>query len=364
MSKSKIEWVLNPDGTLGVGWPVVTGCTKCSPGCQRCFAAKLAATRLRNHPHYAGLAVRDGDTYNWTGEVRCNEDELDKPLRWRKPRTVFVSPTGDLFHEDVPDDFIDRALAIAALCSRHTFLLLTKRAERQRDHMKRVGYVDGRAKQIARQMGNPIPSGMVLQWPLPNVVPMVTACNQKEVNENVPILLDTPAVTRGVSIEPMLGPVDLTEIRNPNHFPGCMYTDALRGRDVHEDDDYLATANERLDWVICGGETGPGARPMHPDWARSLRDQCQDASVPFFFKQWGEWMPVAGGGVGMISNNGGSKQRHTFTRWDGSAFVVNDPERVGEYPHDMYRVGKKRAGHLLDGREHRERPEVETDELG
>ncbi len=303
-----IEWC---DAT----WNPITGCSVLSPGCTNCYAMRLAGTRLKHEPSRAGL-TRDGNAGPvWTGEVRLNEAWLDQPLRWRRPRRIFVCAHGDLFHEAVPDAWIDRVFAVMALCPSHIFLVLTKRAERMRsyitqaqldvwDAMRRVpgalrrNYVTMRDDNVVVQTAP--------EWPLPQVWLGVSVEDQKRADERIPLLLDTPAAKRFISAEPLLGPVDLRSyLRSPT----------------------------RIDWTIVGGESGPGARPMHPDWARSLRDQWQSARAPFFFKQWGEWAPCPFDGPHDPASH------HRFL--DGTY---------------MLRVGKRAAGRLLDGREWKEVP--------
>ena len=255
MSKTKIEYV---DLTIN---PVV-GCSKCSPGCDNCYAEKMAY-RLSKMPataaKYAGVVDENG----WTGKISALDlscfDKLPK-----KACRVFVGSMTDLFNKDVPFDVQGKILSTIARNQQHTFMLLTKRADLMRKRYHTL---------------------------LPNVWLGVTVCNQAEADEKIPLLLETPAAKRFVSIEPMLGPVDLNPLcsqcggsgyytpgytedgpADPEHCPCGGGNIAWMGRDGG------------LDWVICGGETGPGARPMHPDWVRSLRDQCHSAEVPFFFK--------------------------------------------------------------------------------
>lgn len=273
-----IEWT---DAT----WNPVVGCTKVSTGCANCYAARLAATRLAHQRSYAGLAyLDDRGGAHWSGEVRYSEVRLTPPLDWRQPRRVFVCSMGDLFHESVPLEFIARVFNVMACatlgCGKrheheaecwtgrpHTFQVLTKRPERMHEVLHALpdhfgnNWPGDAAACVALEVG---------AWPLPNVWLGVTAENQETADERIPMLINAPAAVRFVSCEPLLGPVDLTRY-------GKRY--CVRA---------LSTCGEpALHWVICGGETGPGARPMDPDWARSLRDQCQGAGVPFFMKKMG-----------------------------------------------------------------------------
>jgi protein gp37 len=322
---SKIEWT---DAT----WNVITGCSVVSPGCTNCYAMRLAGTRLRNDPSRAGLTQASKTGPVWNGQVRFNEQWLDQPLRWRRPRRIFVAAHGDLFHEAVPDEWIDRVFAVMALAPQHTFQVLTKRSARMRAYLThdggfgRWGYIEHRARQIADLRGVVIPSTKTLatygERYLPNVWFGVSTEDQRRADERIPDLLATPAAIRFLSAEPLLGPIDLRAIR-------WGHSNALM----------------RLDWIIAGGESGPAARPMHPDWARSLRDQCAAARRAFFLKQWGEWVSLeSGDGYWPITGR--------------SAVRLQPDGTQGADGWPMHRVGKKAAGRLLDGRTHDDMPEV------
>lgn len=256
--KTLIEW---SDAT----WNVITGCTRVSRGCGGpdgggCYAERLAATRLRNHPSRAGLTDANG---RWNGKVRFNADWLAQPLRYSRPRKIFVCAHSDLFHEAVPDEWIDKVFRVMGVCPGHTFQVLTKRPGRAR------AYLSGAGERVMR----PVNSNLFMQgrpgreWPLSNVWLGVSAEDQPTADERIPILLDTLAAVYWLSLEPLLGPIEID--------------DALAG----------------LDWVVAGGESGPKARPMDPAWARSLRNQCICANTSFFFKQWGGRTSKAGGAV-------------------------------------------------------------------
>jgi protein gp37 len=275
---SKIEWT---DAT----WNPVTGCSVVSPGCTNCYAMRLAGTRLAHLPSRVGLTQDSKAGPVWTGEVRFNEEWLTQPLGWRKPRMIFVCAHGDLFHEAVPDDVIDRVFAVMALARQHRFQVLTKRSARMRTYMNDL-----------------LGSGRWLTWPdprhggdafcaisanperlFPHVWLGVSVEDQARADERIPDLLATPAAVRWVSAEPLLGPVDLTRI-SPS---GDGYAiNALRGY-VHDFGIPHMDADGKLDWVVVGGESGPSARTWDgfTDAARSIRDQCQDAGVAFFMKQ-------------------------------------------------------------------------------
>ncbi len=254
---TKIEW-------CDVTWNPVTGCTKISAGCKHCYAERFAE-RFRGVP---------GHPYEHGFDVTLKPHRLLEPLKWRRPRRVFVNSMSDLFHRDVPDWFIDHVFAIMALCRQHTFLVLTKRQERMRDYIMGMGCSGdlSRLGSIAvAQTGSPCAAHIEDDdWPLPNVWLGVSVENQAAADERIPLLLGTPGAVRFVSAEPLLGPVDLDAIPR---LSGDGYLRPLDGR------------FRTLDWVIAGGESGPKSRPMELEWARFLRDQCGQAQVPFFMKQ-------------------------------------------------------------------------------
>jgi len=278
--QTHIEWT---DAT----WNIITGCTMVDEGCRNCYAARLAVTRLQHHPSRAGLArVNANGEAKFTGEVRFNEQWLDQPLRWSKPRRIFVCAHGDLFHESVPDEWIDRVFAVMALAQQHTFQVLTKRPERaieylaKHDTSTRGDTITDSAFLMNRAVRGYAGSGGSASWPLLNVGLGTSISDQASADLRIPPLLACPTVVRFVVAEPLLGLVRLDQI-NPSTSKWHNHLDALAGG-------RLSTGGRTgIDWVIVGGESGPRARSMHPDWARTLRDQCIAAGVPFFFKQWG-----------------------------------------------------------------------------
>lgn len=331
MSATSIEWT---DET----WNPVTGCRKISPGCTHCYAETIAKR------FWKARAFTD---------VRTHADRLDAPLHWRKPRMVFVNSMSDLFHEDVPDAFIDEVFAVMALCPQHTFQVLTKRPERMREYFDvlRDSWPRDRVDSIGAAMnairGRPERQPVPVFLPLPGVWLGVSVEDQTRVDERIPLLLATPAAVRFVSAEPLLGPVDLSSV-------GPLRWDVLTGWKPAHDGWPEGANTDRLDWLIVGGESGASARPMHPDWARSLRDQCQTAGVPFFFKQWGEWAPyriVPGGDLGGDARAG----RATIVARTGEPNDGHFRKARGDVW--MGRVGKRVAGRLLDDREWSEFPE-------
>ena len=224
MATSTIEWT---DAT----WNPVAGCTIVSPGCANCYAMRMAARlEAMGQDKYRDLTRPRGGRPTWTGAVKCDETTLDVPLRWRKPRFVFVNSMSDLFHADVPERFIARVWKTMAAARRHTFQILTKRPDRMRRVTERLAV-------------------------LPNVW-LGTSVETADYLPRLDELRATRAAVRFASFEPLLGAI----------------TDANL---------------EGIHWAIVGGESGPGARPMNADWVRSIREQCEGQGVDFFFKQWG-----------------------------------------------------------------------------
>jgi protein gp37 len=346
-------------------WNPITGCSVTSPGCTNSYAMKLAGTRLAHHPSRAGLTRDTKAGPVWTGEVRFNEQWLDQPLRWKRPRMIFVCAHGDLFHENVPDAWIDRVFAVMALCPQHTFQVLTKRSARMREylsHHDRLGHVFVASQSLPDQHKNAARRDQWpyrrqdWRWPLPNVWLGVSVEDQARADERIPDLLATPAAVRWLSCEPMLSFLELGTIeqRGQEHFRVDML-DVLKGEGwIFDEDCELERVVQipKLDWIVCGGESGSGARPMHPAWARSLRDQCAAADVPFFFKQWGEYVPATcmdnGDGLGTVCYVEDGSEKNPDFKGARPVTVINGQ--------DMWRVGKRWAGRLLDGIEHNGMP--------
>lgn len=278
---TKIEWT---DET----WNPVTGCTKVSTGCDHCYA-EIMHERFNGKGSFATVTLHPA--------------RLDKPLRWRTPKRVFVNSMSDLFHDDVPDEYIARVWAVMAATPQHTYQVLTKRHGRMRSLLSSLEFdlAVAAAWSALDTTAGSLTEDHTPPYPLPNVWLGVSAENQRWANTRINALLNTPAAVRFVSCEPLLGPIEYDE------FPV-------------------------VDWVIVGGESGHGARPMHPDWARSLRDQCADAGVAFHFKQWGEYRHL--------------DKSNDYVWTEGG-------DRL-----EPVRVGKKAAGRELDGRTWDEYPEV------
>lgn len=398
MSKgSAIEWTDSswnpirarrrlPDGKVLIGWH----CTHASEGCRNCYAEGFNL-RLGTKLPYKPGHERDIEIY-------LDEKMLVEPLRWVKPQKIFVGSMTDIFADFVTDAWLDQLFAVMALCPQHVFQVLTKRPERMRayfegpSHFRHPRYL-GRGREIAidevatplafkinrdrpasRWVHSPF-GGCEAGLPLPNVWLGTSVEDQATAGERIPHLLVAPAAVRFLSCEPLLGVVDLTEIdlaqaealeKEPS---GLISVDALTG--LHADgeglvDGVYGTPDPHIDWVICGGESGAKARPMHPDWARGLRDQCAEAGVPFFFKQWGEWGADTGPGAEIHPD--GNRRDRVMEGAGPCAVLVNGTWQLfqdgyeppielcaghGEF---VYRLGKKRNGRLLDGAEHNGMP--------
>ena len=342
---SAIEWT---DAT----WSPVTGCTRVSPGCAHCYIERPPPFRMEGRRFVNG-----------TTGVRLHPERLDQPMRWRKPRRVFVCSLADLFHEEVPDEYIARVFATMALAPQHTFQVLTKRPERMASLL-------GNARKcehgwLTHNGDNPTSyggTGLVLpdHWPLPNVWLGVSIENARH-TWRADVLREIPAAVRFISAEPLLGslypsPRELPDRPDPDLVSDPRDAEELRRRlDAGRGRNRAPLDLTGIDWLIAGGESGPGARPMHPDWARELRDACLAPCLPcrsggqtemhafagevrdihsprpaYFFKQWGEHLPRGQTAPGL--NTFGGTEYH--------------------------RVGKKHAGRLLDGRTWDEMPTV------
>lgn len=267
-----IEWT---DAT----WNPLRGCSRMSAGCANCYAERVAARFSGQGQPYEGLARMTAKGPAWTGKVALVDHMLDQPRRWQRPRRIFVNSMSDLFHDDVPDEWISRIVSEMAAAPRHRFQVLTKRPGRMADYLQALG---GEA-----------------MWLLPHVWWGTSVEAADVAEERCQALMMVPSVNLWVSAEPLIGALDLRR-----------WLDVPLARHIA--------------WVVAGGESGPGARPMALEWARSLRRQCAEARVPFLFKQWGEWGP------------GSQDGRH-------SALAVSADAT-------LYRIGKRNAGRELDGR--------------
>jgi protein gp37 len=293
MSNTKIEWTEKT-------WNPVTGCTKVSQGCKNCYAERMY------------------ERFNGKGtfkNVTCHQDRLSIPAKWRKPAVIFVNSMSDLFHDDVPFSFIYDVFLTMQKTERHTYQVLTKRPERMLEFFKHYAQI---------------------KEPLPNVWLGVSVENQKAANERIPFLVQIPAVVRFLSCEPLLGEVNLDQVS-----PGGLYLfNCLSEPILHKG--YMPNAQGLINWVIVGGESGPGARPMHPEWVRKIMIQCSKADVPIFFKQWGEWTPYR-------------EIKYTGNNKSVRATMLRDVDGVCA---EMSRLGKKKAGRLFHGFEYNGMPPV------
>jgi len=302
MNKTKIEY-------LDYTWnPLAMRCSPVSEGCLNCWHLAMAK-RLAKNPM---ISAEERGAYleaeGWKGSPQLRNKELEAPFHLKKPARIGVQFMGDLFHESVSSRFINSVIGImtAEETGHHMFFILTKRPQKMRDYFK-----------------NFTKCGVILSEFIEGVYLGVSVEDQKTADERIPILLQIPVAKRFVSVEPMLGPIDLTGYRDSEK----------------NDRQYLETNIQALDWVVLGGETGPHARPLYPDWVRSLRDQCQAAGVPFFFKGWGEWASPSQIEISIM-----------LSIYDG------DTKRFDPKGKNPFKFGKKKAGRLLDGREWNETP--------
>lgn len=281
----------------------MAGCSIVSPGCHKCYAATMAKRLAAMGQHkYAGLTDRNGQ---WTGKINYSATDLMAPLTWRKPRRVFVNSMSDLFHEQIPDSWIDSVFSVMAMTPRHTYQVLTKRAERLSAYMNSVGLLERIKNGIAANFIDTIHP----QWPLPHVHLGVSVEDQKRANQRISFLAETPAAIRFLSCEPLLGRIQLPDI----------------SRSVH--------------WIIVSGESGPGSRNCDINWIRSLVDQCRRANVKCFVKQlgskpvgdWGDNPPMV-----HVTHAGGRVSRE-FSQYKNGRWKLRDKKggNITEFPQDL-----------------------------
>ncbi len=273
MADTKIDYV-------DKSWNVISGCSPVSEGCRNCYAKRMAQRLVGRYDY-----PRD-DPFR----VTFHPERLNEPLRWKKPKRIFVCSMGDLFHKDVSVIWIEKIFSIIVKAKWHQFLVLTKRPEE--------------AEKIGGWIKN-----------IPNLFLGVSIEDQEAYDERASILSKIECAHRWISFEPLLNPI-VTEF-----------------------------LDWRCEWAVCGGETGPHARPLHPDWVRSVRDQCQMAGVPFFFKSWGEWLPVGEKPSGEFIPIGKKDALRRLHLWEDEKGNVS------------IKVGHKHSGHLIDGQEYRQIPE-------
>jgi protein gp37 len=308
-------------------WNPTVGCSRVSPGCDGCYAISVAHRAMQ--PAHEGLTIRrPGERTDWTGTVRCLPERLDVPLRRRKPTMWFVDSMSDLFHPDVPNQFVVDVFITMARARRHTFQVLTKRPQRMAELLHDPKF----SHEMYYGLDEFVPGDddaleTLCEWQhrdnLPNVW-LGTSIESDRYAFRADHLRDTPAAVRFLSLEPLLGPLPSLDLSG-------------------------------IDWVIVGGESGPGARPMHPDWVRDIRDRCVAAGIPFFFKQWGAWAPylrpfdyVTDDDRCQVVDVAGRLRGRPWGGWkvqDGTRDAVVE-----------VRYGKKAAGRVLDGRTWDEMP--------
>lgn len=335
-----IEWTRNDDGTAGRTWNPVTGCSKISAGCDNCYAETIAE-------RFRGKAAFPNGF-----DVTIRANKVNDPLTWRKPTRVFVNSMSDLFHDEVDQAWIADIFGVMAAARKHTFQLLTKRHARMRHLLNDADWV----KQVrSRAIGKGLPADQ-WQWPLPNLWLGVSVENQQWADIRIPRLLQTPAAVRFLSCEPLLGPVDLKQ--------AVRTMGSERGHGLTASYVHAGGCCERqlhgINWLITGGESGRKARPAHPAWFRTLRDQCAAADIPYFHKQNGEW-----------ADRTALAPDVRVTAWDEKRVTYVHPADGRTQSHGQWgindhleewacvqRVGKKTAGRELDGREHNAFPKV------
>ena len=338
VSKSGISWT---DST----WSPIIGCTRVSEGCRNCFAERNAIRMAGPGGRYEGLVASHDGGPRWTGVVKFMPRDLDQPLRWKRPRRIFVNPMSDLFHEGLSDAQIAAVFGVMALAPQHTFQVLTKRPRRMLEWFDsatrlRVGgwsgiidppplvhpptacvrsfhnFIGASERDIDPRVDLRVRAAIGAQWPLPNVWVGVSAEDQATLDARMPDLLRCPAKVRWVSLEPQLGPVDLR--------PWLPF--------------------DNLQWVVQGGESGPRARPFHPGWAVDVIEACKKAGVPYFFKQQGAWKPKSWGARAVDdlewgTLSGGGKFWPLTTPWNG---------RTGDDSDDREEVMVRVGGHQSD----------------
>ena len=333
-----ISW-LNMPGYKPQTWNPIVGCLKVSPGCDNCYAERMA-NRLAHNPKtkWKYEITVDFETGRWSGNTHFLDDELTKPMRWKEPRMVFVCSMGDLFYDEVSFEWIDSVFSVMSDNDQHIYVLLTKRPERILEFF---------CWKILKSGCN---------WrPKDNIWFGVTAENQEQANIRIPLLLKVPCAIRLVSIEPMLGRINIAE--------------SCKTSVIAKNFDYSGV--QKLHWVICGGESGSKARPMHPDWVRSLRDQCKAANTSFFFKQWGEWQSYW---FNMTSKEVCFKMYSSYLQFtqkdwvnkgdacislDGKLCKTGGDMQQAQYPVAiMQRLGRKNTGNMIDGERHQNWPKI------
>lgn len=404
MANTKIEWC---DATLNV----FRGCLKVSEGCKNCYAITTAHqlnTRFKNAGNeaarkvaakYEGLTkVLGNGEKNWTGEVQVDYDTMMQPFKWKKGKRIFVNSMSDVFYEKISVADIAILFAVMFLTPQHTYMILTKRPERMNEVLNSSEFVAKVcvAVDLIRTYrsiadGNPLTSAEfeavkitlndyttgnslridkapIETFPFPNIWLGVSVENQATADERIPLLLSTPAHIRFLSMEPLLGEVDLMQIPVGNYFlntvKGTIYS-AAKLSDIREP--YESYYQDKIDWVIVGGESGSKARPMNPLWVQKIQEECEKASVPFFFKQWGEWSPnlLADNMKKLVdwpelAKRPNTQLRNCFLGSSNKIVVPDVKVHFNELLYRMYKIGKHKAGRLLNGKEYNEFPKTDN----
>jgi len=334
MGKTKISW-------SEFVWNPIAGCNDVSEGCRNCYARGMAKRlEAMGSEKYKGLTVMQGSHNVWTGKISFDEKALMAPLARKKPTVYFANSMSDLFHPNVTDEMRDRIFAVIFLTPRHTYQILTKRPETQWWYFspENPRYTARRICDAAEKLQPGLEVfDCDLYFPLINAWLGTSTENQKAFDERVPYLAATDASLRFLSVEPMLEEINTRKVITPHGWKAT--SNALAG----------------IGWVICGGESGHHARPMHPDWACRLRDDVLSSGIPFFFKQFGEWTPGEN-----VERSAGIVQTATWfdNKWLFSEEnLANDEGHHDDEP-DLYRVGKKEAGAFLDGKEYHQYPRI------
>lgn len=341
MANTKIEWATKV-------WNPVTGCTPISAGCANCYAKRMA-NRLKGRHGYDAA-----DPFKVTIHT---EDKFLEPLKWRKPSNVFVCSMGDLFHKDVPTLEIDKVFAIAAISPKHNFMFLTKRPDRM------ATYFDTPAKKLAERWEDVIYSMGIsagddeidtvasflhnicgLGWPLKNIWLGVSVEDQKAADDRIHYLNEISAAVKFVSCEPLLSEINFEKSLG----------ESLKW--------HAGGLKNCISWVISGGETGHNARPVHPDWIRSIRNQCDSGGIPFFFKGWGEFKNGSDY-INLKTSNHIVLTNGEFARWDNDDWKsISKKYSVNQFndlkPFVVCKTGKKQSGDLLDGKQYHEFPKI------
>lgn len=337
---TKIKWATKV-------WNPTTGCSKVSAGCENCYAINMS-NRLSSiestKERYRGTVKRtEGGKLNWTGQVTGHVGQLNVPKRWKKPQRIFVGSMSDILHENIDFNFLREVFDTMSRCKQHTFMVLTKRPERLNEFWE--WYAD--SEDLS-------PRGLT-QVHIPNVWIGTSVENQEQAEKRIPHLLQVPAAVRFLSCEPLLGPVDIS---NYLHDSNCNEVRQEIGCICSEPREYSC------DWLIAGGESGHNARPMHPDWVYTLRDQCQTANIPFFFNQWGEFLPNGESGDPEHQDSFTGDPMDYYPDLDKFEELQEESDKklvvIKAHGHQFYKEGKKKAGRLLDGKEWNEFPIVET----